>query len=76
MQLASPVAEHGLQGVWALVAAARGLSSCGSQALAHKLKSCGPVVQDMRDLPGSGIEPISPALVGKSFTIEPPGKPQ
>ena len=28
----------------------------------------------MRDLPGSGIEPMSPALAGKFFTTVPPGK--
>ena len=29
----------------------------------------------MWDLPGPGIEPASPTLVGKFFTTEPPGKP-
>ena len=29
----------------------------------------------MWDLPGSGIEPVSPALAGGSFTTEPPGRP-
>jgi len=29
----------------------------------------------MGDLPNSGIEPASPALVGRFFTTEPPGKP-
>ena len=28
----------------------------------------------MWDLPGSGIEPISPALADEFFTTEPPGK--
>ena len=28
------------------------------------------------DLPNAGIEPVSPALAGGFFTIEPPGKPQ
>ena len=28
----------------------------------------------MRDLPGPGIEPVSPALAGGFFTTEPPGK--
>ena len=28
------------------------------------------------DLPNSGIEPASPALVGRFFTAEPPGKPK
>ena len=27
------------------------------------------------DLPSPGIEPVSPALVGRFFTTEPPGKP-
>ena len=27
------------------------------------------------DLPGLGIEPVSPALTGGFFTTEPPGKP-
>ena len=29
----------------------------------------------MWDLPGPGIEPVSPALAGGFFTNEPPGKP-
>ena len=29
----------------------------------------------MWDLPGPGIEPMSPALAGGFFTAEPPGKP-
>ena len=29
-----------------------------------------------RNLPGPGIEPMSPALAGRFFTTEPPGKPQ
>ena len=28
------------------------------------------------DLPGPGIEPLSPALAGGFLTTEPPGKPQ
>ena len=27
------------------------------------------------DLPGPGIEPVSPTLSGRFFTTEPPGKP-
>ena len=50
----------------ASVAAARGLSSRGTWACLL----CG-----MRDLPRSGIEPVSPALAGEFFTTEPPGKP-
>ena len=29
----------------------------------------------MWDLPRSGIEPMSPALAGRFFATEPPGKP-
>ena len=29
----------------------------------------------MHDLPGSGIDPVSPALASGLFTKEPPGKP-
>ena len=29
----------------------------------------------MCGLPGSGIEPVSPALAGEFFTTKPPGKP-
>ena len=29
----------------------------------------------MWDLPGPGFEPVSPALAGRFFTTEPPGKP-
>ena len=37
--VASLVVEHRLQGLWASVAAAHGLSSCGSQDLEHRLNS-------------------------------------
>ena len=30
----------------------------------------------MWDLPGPGIEPVSPVLEGEFFTTEPPGKPE
>ena len=33
------------------------------------------LLYDMWDLPGSGMEPVSPALAGRFFTTEPPGKP-
>ena len=52
---------------------ARGLSTCGSRALEYRLCSCGPqawLLRDMRDLPGPGIVPLSPALAGGSFTSE------
>ena len=55
-----------------------GFSSCSSQALEHRLSSCGAwakLLRGMWDLPGPGIEPVSPALVGGLFTIEAPGEP-
>ena len=48
-------------------------------ALEHRLNTYGQrseLLLGMRDLPGSGIEPDSPALVGRFFTTEPPGKSQ
>ena len=57
---------------------ARGLSSCGSQAVEHRLSRCGSWAQLLRgmwDLPGPGIEPVSPALAGGFSTTAPPGKP-
>ena len=42
------------------------------------LCSCGAwasLLHGTWDLPGSGIEPVSPALAGGFFTTEPPGKP-
>ena len=45
---------------------ARGLSSCSSQALEDRLNSCGTQTvspwHGMWDIPGSGIEPVSPAI--------------
>ena len=45
----------------------RGLSNCSPQALEHKLSGCGPpalLPRCLWDLPGPGIEPMSPALAG------------
>ena len=64
-----------------------GFSSCGAQALgsrasvvvAHRLSSCGAQAQllcGLWDLPGPGIEPVSPALTGRFLTSGPPGKAQ
>ena len=68
--------------LWALgtrasLVVAHGLSSCGSQALEHRLSSCGAQAQLLRgmwDLPGPGLEPVSPALAGGFLTTAPPGK--
>ena len=42
--VASLVAEHRLYGMWASVAAAHGLSTCGSEAQEHKLDGYGTQV--------------------------------
>ena len=44
----------------------RRLSSCGSRA---------QLLHGMWDLPGPGLEPVSPALAGRLSTTAPPGKP-
>ena len=43
-----------------------GFSSCGARA---------PLLHGMWDLPGPGLEPMSPALAGGFPTTAPPGKP-
>ena len=55
-----------------------GFINCGSQALEQGLSNCDAQVSLLRgvwNLPGSGIEPVSPASAGRFFTTEPPGKP-
>ena len=49
----------------------QGFSICGSWALEHGLSSCDArawLLHSIWDLPGSGIEPLSPSLVGGFFT--------
>ena len=44
----------------------------------HRLSNCGSRAQLLRgmwDLPGPGLEPVSPALAGRFSTTAPPGKP-
>ena len=65
-------------GTRASVVVAHGISSCGSRALGRRLSSCGArakLLRGMWDLPGSGLEPVSPALEGRFLTTVPPGKP-
>ena len=45
----------------------RRLSNCGSRA---------QLLLGMWDLPGPGLEPVSPALAGRFSTTVPPGKPR
>ena len=64
--------------IQASVVVARGLSSCVSWALEHRLSSCGARAQLLRgmwDLPGSGLEPVFPGLAGRFLTTVQPGKP-
>ena len=62
---ASVVAAHRPQNTWVSIVAACGLSSCGTRAL---------LLRSMWDLPGPGIEPVSPSLAGVFLTTAPPGK--
>ena len=67
-----------LRSMGSSVVEARGLSSCGSWALECRLSSCGTRAEllcGMWDLPGPGLEPVSPALAGGFLTTVPPGKP-
>ena len=72
---ASFVAEHRALGTRASVIVAHRLSSCGSQAV--ECSSCGTralLLRSMWDLPGPGLESMSPALSGRFLTAAPPGK--
>ena len=56
-----------------------GFSSCGTQALERRLSSCGTrasLLHSMWDVPGPGLEAVSPALAGGFLTTAPPGKSQ
>ena len=64
------IAEDRPQGARASVDVAQGLSSCSPQALEQA-----NLLHSMWDLSGPGVEPVSPALAGRFFTTEPPGKP-
>ena len=63
---------------WSWAVGHEGFSSCGSWALEYRLNSCGEwtlLLCSMWNLPGPEIEPVSTALAGGFFTMEPPGKP-
>ena len=62
----------------AALAVAHRLRNCGSRAPERRLNSCDActlLIRDAWNLPGSGIEPVSPAVAGRFFITEPPGKP-
>ena len=52
--------------MWTMGSRHVGFSSCGTWA---------ELLRGMWDLPGPGIEPVSPALAGGVLTTAPPGKP-
>ena len=54
-----------------------GFSSGRSWALEHGLTGCGAqalLLRSLWNLAITGFEPVSPALAGRFFTTEPPGK--
>ena len=62
---------------WAWALGPKGFSSCSSRALGYRLNSYGVAVLllcGMWDLPGPGIELMSPTLAGRFFTTEAPEK--
>ena len=63
--MASLAAEHRLWHAQASIVEVCGLSSCGTQVY---------LTQGTWNLPRSGTEPVSPALIGKFLTTGPPGK--
>ena len=49
------------------------LRFAGSRTQAQQLWQRGLIAPGIWNLPGPGIEPLSPALAGRFFTTEPPG---
>ena len=75
----APLVEHRLQAHRLQHLQHVGLSSCGLRAPERRLSSCGTRAQPLHtmwDLPGPGLEPMSPALAGGFSTTAPPGKPR
>ena len=75
---ASLAMGHRLQGTWASVVAAHGLTICSSWALEHSLSSRDTWAQlfhNIGGLPRPGIKPMSAAWAGRFFTTEPQEKP-
>ena len=63
---------------YSLVGVCRLLIAAASRLGKHRLYSCGTQAsrfQSTGDLPGSGIDPMSPTLAGRFFTTESPEKP-
>ena len=65
--------------LWSTGSRRGGFRSCGSRAPEHRISNCGArayLLRDMWDLPGPGLEPVSPASAGGFSTTAPPGKPR
>ena len=76
--VASLIAENGLQGMWASVGAARGLSSGSSPATELRFSTSDVwawLLHGMGDVSRPGIKSVSSTLAGRFLTTEPPGKP-
>ena len=64
--------------LWSTGCRSEGFSRCSTWALQHRLNSCGArayLIPSIWDLPGPGMETVSPALSGRFVTTKPPGKP-
>ena len=64
---------------WSTGSRCAGFGSCGSRTPERRLSSYGARAQllcSMWDLPGPGLEPMSPALAGGFSTTAPSGKPE
>ena len=65
------------------IAVRRPLTIAASLVAEHRLRTCrlsscsswAQLLRGMWDLPGPGLEPVSPALAGGFSTTAPPGKP-
>ena len=76
--VASPAAEPGALGKQASIVGVRWTQELwlpGPRAQAQQFWPRGLTPSSMWDPPGPGIEPMPPALPGRFFTTEPPGKP-
>ena len=77
--VASLVVENELQGMSASVVVGTWAQWLQLPGLEHRLNSgrtWAELLHGTWDLPGSGIEPMTPALAGGFFTTEPQGKPE
>ena len=69
---------------WPLFIAVRGPLTIAASLLEHRLQmrrlsncdSRAQLLRGMWDIPGPGLEPVSPALAGRFLTTAPPGKPR